>query len=99
MEPDSPDKSISKAAEPVPFFGTSAADFDRAVVDWGWPRFRAQQVRDWVYGKLVADPSRMTNLAKRDQDALAERVAFATSAVTARQSSNDGTQKLLLTWP
>jgi hypothetical protein len=30
-----------------------AAEFDAAVLRWGWPRFRAQQVRDWAYGKLV----------------------------------------------
>jgi 23S rRNA (adenine2503-C2)-methyltransferase len=83
----------------VAFFGLSAAELDGIVVGWGWLKFRAQQVRDWVYGKLAVDPARMTNLAKRDQDTLRERVAFATSAVTTRQSSNDGTQKLLLTWP
>jgi 23S rRNA (adenine2503-C2)-methyltransferase len=83
----------------LPILGLSAADLDTAGVEWALPRFRAQQVRDWVYGKLVADPCRMTNLNKRDQDLLRERLEFATSIVTARQSSNDGTQKLLLTWP
>ena len=108
MHPESPDNTNASAVlptapqssrAPVPFFGLSAADFDRVVVEWGWPKFRAQQVRDWVYGKLTADPSRMTNLAKRDQDALRERVSFVTSVVTTHQSSNDGTEKLLLTWP
>lgn len=75
-----------------------AADFDAAVVAWGWPRFRAQQVRDWVYGKLVADPALMTSLSKRDRDLLAERVAFVAANVTAHQRSSDGTQKLLLAW-
>ena len=82
----------------LPFFGLEAAEFDAAVVAWGWPRFRAQQVRDWVYGKLVGDPQRMTNLSKRDRDLLAERVTFATATVASRQLSSDGTLKLLLTW-
>ncbi len=81
------------------FFGLSAPDLDAAAMEWGMPKFRAQQVRDWVYGKLVGEPARMTNLSKRDQGALLERLSFATSAVTTRQASNDGTQKLLLTWP
>jgi len=83
----------------VHFFGLDAAGFDELVVTWGWPRFRAQQVRDWVYGKLVADPLQMTNLSMRDRQTLGERLVFATAEVTARQQSSDGTRKLLLTWP
>src|SRR6185436_12528983 len=57
-----------------------------------------QQVRDWVYGKLVSDPERMTNLSKADRETLRQRVDFGTAEVTAHQRSSDGTQKLLLTW-
>jgi 23S rRNA (adenine2503-C2)-methyltransferase len=84
---------------PLAFLNLTPTELDAAVVEWGWPKFRAQQLRDWVYGKLVADPARMTNLSKRDQETLASRLSFATSAVTTRQASSDGTQKLLLTWP
>ena len=84
---------------PVHFFGLTAAAFDELVVGWGWPKFRAQQVRDWVYGKLVTDPARMTNLAPRDRETLAQRVAFTSAEVTRKQVSEDGTFKLLLTWP
>src|SRR5262249_47615104 len=87
------------APPPVSVFGLTPAELDAAVSEWGWPRFRAQQVRDWVYGKLVTDPARMTNLAKRDQDEIRVRATFATSVVTAHQASSDGTQKILLTWP
>ena len=82
----------------LPFFGLTSGEFDAAVVEWGWPRFRAQQVRDWVYGKGVTDPALMTNLGKRERDTLAGRVAFMASSVTALQASNDGTRKLLLSW-
>src|SRR5688572_4799467 len=77
----------------VSFFGMTATEFDEAVGGWGWPRFRGQQVRDWVYGKRVTDPAAMSNLSKRDQATLHERVAFVTSTVTAQQASNDGTRK------
>jgi 23S rRNA (adenine2503-C2)-methyltransferase len=80
-------------------FGLAPGELDEAVVRWGWPKFRGQQLRDWMYGKLVADPARMSNLSKRDQEVLAQRLSFATSAVTSHQASSDGTQKLLLTWP
>ena len=80
------------------FFGLDAAAFDAAVVEWGWPRFRAQQVRDWVYGKGVSDPAQMSNLSKSDRQTLADRVTILTAQVTRRQQSSDGTQKLLLSW-
>ena len=92
---------MASAAAPtakLDFFGLTPAAFDAAVVDWGWPRFRAQQVREWVYGRLVAEPALMTNLSKRDRELLAERVSFATATVTTCQRSSDGTVKLLLTW-
>src|SRR3954469_1854255 len=90
--------SGSSASDKLRFFGLTPEGFDRAVVEWDWPRFRGKQVRDWVYTKLVADPSRMSNLSRADRDLLAARVDFATSAIARRQDSADGTQKLLLTW-
>ncbi|HET6249994.1 MAG TPA: 23S rRNA (adenine(2503)-C(2))-methyltransferase RlmN [Tepidisphaeraceae bacterium] len=90
----------AQAADPAPFqfFGETAEQFDSRVREWGWPKFRGQQVRDWVYRKAVANPAAMSNLSRLDQEFLAARASFATSTVTSHQSSNDGTQKLLLTW-
>ena len=59
---------MSEAPGKVAFFGLTAAAFDDVVTSWGWPKFRAQQVRDWVYGKLIADPAHMTNLSKADRE-------------------------------
>ena len=83
----------------VAFFGQQAGTFDEQVIGWEWPRYRAQQIRDWVYSKLIADSARMTNLSRSDQEALAGRVDFCTSQISANQLSSDGTRKLLLTWP
>ena len=80
------------------FFGASPAEIDAAVQQWGWPRFRGKQLRDWVYRKLVIDPAVMSNLARRDQQFLAEHARFTTATIAARQDSSDGTQKLLLRW-
>jgi 23S rRNA (adenine2503-C2)-methyltransferase len=65
---------------------------------WGLPRFRGQQVMDWVYRKGVADPRRMTNLSRRDRELLAERMCFLRGAVVRHQRATDGTQKLLVDW-
>ncbi|MGH7214497.1 MAG: 23S rRNA (adenine(2503)-C(2))-methyltransferase RlmN [Tepidisphaeraceae bacterium] len=81
------------------FFELTPAEFDGIVAEWGWPRFRAKQVREWVYQKHVDDRAGMTNLSKRDREELHKRVNFITSTVSAHQVSTDGTQKLLLSWP
>jgi 23S rRNA (adenine2503-C2)-methyltransferase len=82
----------------VDFFGLSNADFDTLVKGWGWPKFRAGQVREWVYRRFVADPEKMTNLSKADRAGLAERVSFAPGTVVKNQLSSDGTRKLLIAW-
>jgi 23S rRNA (adenine2503-C2)-methyltransferase len=81
------------------FLALRPAEFDALVKTWGWPAFRAQQVRDWVYDKGVADPAAMSNLSKADRTTLAERIDFTPGSIAAQQCSNDGTLKLLLTWP
>ena len=80
-------------------FGADSGEIDTAISQWGWPRFRAGQVRDWIYNKLVADPADMSNLSKADRGVLAERAEFATGVVAANQLSSDGTRKILLRWP
>src|SRR5215203_1116187 len=81
------------------FFGMSGEQFDALVAGWGWPRFRTGQVREWAYRRFVGDPAKMTNLSKADRAALAERLSFASASVASNQLSEDGTRKLLLTWP
>ena len=81
------------------FFGADAAQLDQRVVEWGWPPFRGRQVRNWVYDKLVVNPEKMSNLSQADRLTLAARVSFASAVVSNRQQSNDGTLKLVLTWP
>lgn len=81
------------------FFALAPPEFDSVVTGWGWPEFRARQVRHWVYERLITDPQRMSNLAKPDRDRLRERISFDTASSIIRQKSSDGTQKLLITWP
>ncbi len=80
------------------FFDLLPGEFDELVKGWGWPRFRAQQVREWVYGRFMAEPGKMTNLSKGDRAMLAERVTFAGGKVKRNQLSEDGTRKLLVGW-
>src|SRR5438128_2144974 len=81
------------------FFGMPTDQLDAELAGWGWPAYRSQQVREWVYRKLVADPAQMTNLGKFERQTLADRISFFTAKLAVHQSSTDGTAKLLLTWP
>jgi 23S rRNA (adenine2503-C2)-methyltransferase len=83
----------------TPFFALEARDLDATVVAAGLPRFRADQLRDWVYKKNVIDPQRMTNFSTTDRNRIAGLFSFATAELTKDQISEDGTRKLLLTWP
>jgi 23S rRNA (adenine2503-C2)-methyltransferase len=80
------------------FFDLLPADVERHVADLGWPGFRARQLLQWVYEKNVIDPLAMTNFSKLDRERLAERFGFGSHAQVTRQSSEDGTIKLLLGW-
>ncbi|MDB5332875.1 MAG: putative dual-specificity methyltransferase RlmN [Phycisphaerales bacterium] len=88
----------SDVPTPIRFFGFDAAGFDAQMVSWNLPKFRAAQIRRWVYDKLVSEPALMSNLSRKDQADLARHVAFQTSTIATHQRSSDGTQKLLLTW-
>lgn len=83
---------------PISFFGELPALFDQRLAGWDWPTFRGKQIREWVYGRVLTNPAGMTNIPALDRKILAERVRFASALISAHQRSDDGTQKLLLTW-
>jgi len=92
-------QAITRQGEKLSFFDCTAESLAAQFETWGWPAYRARQVLQWVYGRLVADATKMTNLSLPDRRILAERVALGTAQVQAAQASADGTLKLLLGWP
>ena len=84
---------------------TSLLDLTRSQLadllsGWGRPRFRADQVWEWLYKKLAADPVEMTNLPK----ALRERLAAETRThplqpIYEQRSSDGQTVKWLFRLP
>ncbi len=69
------------------------------IKSWSWPKFRADQVLEWVYRSAVADPAAMTNLSIRDRQILAERITFLSGEPIVDVTGSDGTRKLLIRWP
>lgn len=96
MSSDSP---VSEVSPRIDFFDTLPDEFDTFITNHlGWPKYRGQQVRDWVYQRMIVNPAEMSNLSKLDRQKLAESVSFSQAQIAVHQQSNDGTQKLLLTW-
>jgi 23S rRNA (adenine2503-C2)-methyltransferase len=60
------------------------------LAGWGEPRFRANQVWEWLYKKLAADPAEMTNLPKVLRERLAAETHVNPLERVYEQRSSDG---------
>src|SRR5439155_16425184 len=66
------------SSEKAHFLALDSGAFDALVAEWGWPVFRAQQVRDWIYSKLIDAPDTMSNIGMADRVILRQRIAVIT---------------------
>lgn len=71
----------------------------RWLTEEGQPRYRAEQIADWIYAKHAESFDQMTNLSKSLRAWLNERATLYQSCVARESVSTDGTSKLLLRWP
>ena len=62
----------------------------------GQPKFRAAQVRKWLFEKRAADFAAMSDLGKRLREELARDFQFWTTSIARHEKAEDGTEKLLL---
>ncbi len=76
--------------------GMSRADMAAALAEMGEPRFRADQLFQWVYNRGVTDFDAMTNMAKPLRAALAVRFTIIRPTVARDLDSIDGTHKWLI---
>ncbi|MGC8779784.1 MAG: 23S rRNA (adenine(2503)-C(2))-methyltransferase RlmN [Anaerolineae bacterium] len=77
-------------AQPISLLDLSQAELAARLTAWGAPRYRADQVWEWIYKKLVADPSAMTNLPRELRERLATLGPVNPLVVVAEQRSQDG---------
>lgn len=70
------------------------------LVDWitaaGYPPFRADQIRRWIFGKRVNSFAEMHDVPLKLREQLDQAFLFFASQVARHQVSRDGTEKLLL---
>ncbi|WP_428677273.1 23S rRNA (adenine(2503)-C(2))-methyltransferase RlmN [Reyranella sp.] len=76
--------------------GLSRDGLKTALAEAGLEPFRAAQIWQWIYWHGVTDFGRMTNIAKRARDRLADQFVIERPSIVTEQRSVDGTRKWLL---
>jgi len=76
--------------------GLSRDGLKAALVEAGLEPFRAAQIWQWIYWHGVTDFGRMTNIAKKARDRLADQFVIERPSIVTEQRSVDGTRKWLL---
>jgi 23S rRNA (adenine2503-C2)-methyltransferase len=79
--------------------GLSRDALKGALQEAGLEPFRAQQIWHWIYWHGVTDFERMTNVAKKTREKLAEQFVIERPQIVTEQRSTDGTRKWLLRFP
>ena len=81
---------------PVNLYGLDDQACGTLLSEWGQPKFRTKQLREWMYGeKAVASVDSMTSLPKKLRHQLASEATLGEMVVAHQQISNDGTTKRL----
>ncbi len=84
----------------MPFLDNDKTGLVEKFREIGLPRFRAGQVRRWVFARKIDSFDAMTDLSKKTRLLLTETFGNVFSGtVEARSQSSDATEKLLLRWP
>ena len=74
----------------VSLLDLTRAELTELLADWSQPRFRADQVWEWLYKKLADDPAAMTNLPKALRERLAAETRVDPLERVYEQRSSDG---------
>lgn len=75
---------------PVSLLDLTREQLADLLAGWGQPCFRADQVWDWLYRKLAAEPGEMTNLPKELRERLAAETRCSPLERIYEQRSGDG---------
>jgi len=97
-QPTPPDRSPTMRHPANHIFELDPGRLRECVVARHMQRFRAEQIRTWVYQRLVGDPAEMTNLSKRDREQLGEWLRIASGRIVREEVASDHTHKLLIQW-
>ena len=79
----------------VNLFALNVEETKVLVQELGWPRYRAQQISQWLYQHRVTDIDAMTNLSKVDRERLQQVATIHKDEKISSRVSGDGTKKFL----
>jgi len=74
----------------------SSPVFESWLRNQGQPKYRAGQLRQWLFGRRATELAQMTDLPQKLRAELAEQWRLWTTQVVTHRRSTDGTEKLLL---
>jgi 23S rRNA (adenine2503-C2)-methyltransferase len=85
-------------AEPVRphFLSLTPADYRGLAAAWGEPRFRGEQLVDWIFKRRVLTTAAMTNLPAALRQRLETALDWTLPEIRSRLTAADGATKLLL---
>ena len=81
---------------PINLIGMNRAELTATLETLDEPRFRADQLFKWIYGRGATEFDQMTNLSKTLRAKLADRYVVARPQISQDLASKDGTHKWLL---
>ena len=96
LNPDIFAAPAPQADGPVNLIGMDRDDLVAVLAEMDEPRFRADQLFQWIYGRGVTDFDAMTNVSKTLRAKLAERFVIARPNISRDLASVDSTHKWLL---
>lgn len=71
----------------------SFEELEKTITSWGFQKFRAQQVWQWVWKKRTSSFDQCLNLSKELRNQLKEHFCFNIPTILKHQISEDGTEK------
>src|SRR5687768_5873449 len=95
-ESTKPAELSPKAAPLASLFSQSPEDLAELCRGWGLPKFRIEQLQNWIFRDRVFELSAMSNLPKVLRQRLSETFSLDLSQIVSRLDSEDGASKLLL---
>ncbi|HLZ65017.1 MAG TPA: 23S rRNA (adenine(2503)-C(2))-methyltransferase RlmN [Aliidongia sp.] len=90
---------VAAADDRTNLVGLSRDELIAAMASIGAPKFRANQLWQWIYNKGATEFDAMTSLSKNFRAELAERFVVRRPETTRDLASIDGTRKWLLKFP
>ncbi len=71
-------------------------DLKKVLTEYGFQKFRATQIFNWIYDKGIFDFNLMSNISKKDREALSKTFSIYIPEIPYTLKSNDGTIKFAI---